>query len=213
MQVTEIVMESQKSKRVKGDMLLAVLARLAEGIGEAAELFMVFAEAGYGASPARIAYVMRQNRVEEARAMRASQEERRVTRRYQLLLSVLKRDQLVEERPGKLGRAFIITRKGIKKLAALRERKNNRLPPVAYHAEKSSAITIVTFDVPERERQKRAWLRAVLKHLEFTMVQKSVWMGKARIPRTLLDDIRRLRLAEFVEVFQITKTGSLPHLT
>jgi CRISPR/Cas system-associated endoribonuclease Cas2 len=198
--------------RAKGDILLSVLTRLAEGAGEVAELFMAFTEAGYGASPGRIAYVMRKNRAVAAHTEEQVRREEEAKRKYRTLLSALKRDGLVEEQDNKKGRFFEITKKGMAKLAALRKRKKNMLPPTHYQRETSDVVTIVTFDVPEKERRKRDWLRAVLKRLEFTPVQKSVWMGKIKIPPALLEDIRRLRLAEFVEIFQITKTGSLRHL-
>lgn len=205
-------MSGSEPRRAKGDILLAVLARLGEGVGEAAELFMAFIEAGYGASPAKVQYMIRESRKAAARAGRDEEEVQGARQKYRTLLSALKRDGLVEERPGKLGRAFAITKKGIEKLAALQRQKKSALPPTGYRAEKSNTVTIITFDVPEHERRKRDWLRAVLKRLEFTPVQKSVWMGKVQIPRAFLDDIRRLRLAAFVEIFQITKTGSLRHL-
>ncbi|MDP3975254.1 MAG: CRISPR-associated endonuclease Cas2 [Candidatus Jorgensenbacteria bacterium] len=205
-------MPAREKRRAKGDILLAVLARIAEGAGDATALFGAFVEAGYGASYGRVGYVARRNRAEVGRIERALQSERETTHKYRILLSALKRDGLIEERPNKLGRAFIITRRGIEKLAALRKRKKNMLPSIAYEPEKSDVVTIVTFDIPERERRKRAWLRAVLKRLEFTLVQKSVWMGKIKIPRSLLDDLRALRLVEFVEIFQVTKTGSLKHV-
>lgn len=46
---------------MKGDILLTVLEKLMEGVGSAAELFAAFIEAGYGASPRRMAYGLRQN--------------------------------------------------------------------------------------------------------------------------------------------------------
>ncbi len=206
-------MPMSEKRRTKGDILLAVLARIAEGVGDAAALFGAFVEAGYGASYGRIQHVAGHNRAEAGRIERTLQSERKTAHRYRILLSALKRDGLIEERPNKLGRVFVITRGGIEKLAALRKRKKNMLPSVSYEVAKGDAISIVTFDVPERERRKRDWLRAVLRRLDFTPVQKSVWMGKVKIPREFLDDLRTLRLVEFVEIFQITKTGSLKHLT
>src|SRR3989338_211709 len=36
---------------------------------------------------------------------------------------------------------------------------------------------IVAFDLPEKHKRERAWLRAELTGLGFTMLQKSVWFG------------------------------------
>ena len=72
---------------------------------------------------------------------------------------------------------------------------------------------IVVFDVPEKERRKRDWLRSVLKRLELKMVQKSVWIGKVKIPKELLDDLFNLKLLDYVEIFEVSKSGSLRQLT
>jgi hypothetical protein len=44
------------------------------------------------------------------------------------------------------------------------------------------------------------------------MVQKSLWLGKVKIPEEFLVDIRKLSLLDYVEIFEITKTGSLKNL-
>src|SRR3990167_838001 len=86
---------------------------------------------------------------------------------------------------------FLLSRSGISKITI-----NNRL-------------IIVIFDIPERERRKRAWLRLALKNIGLKLIQRSVWMGKVKIPKEFLDDIRELHLVNFVEIFEITKSGSL----
>ena len=48
-----------------------------------------------------------------------------------------------------------------------------------------------------------------LKNIGLRLIQQSVWMGKVKIPKEFLDDIRELHLANFVEIFEITKSGSL----
>jgi len=67
----------------------------------------------------------------------------------------------------------------------------------------------VTFDIPEASRGKRAWIREVLKNFEFTMVQQSVWMGKIKIPRAFLDDLKNMGLLDRVVIFEVSKSGNL----
>ena len=74
------------------------------------------------------------------------------------------------------------------------------------------AVIIVSFDVPERERRKRDWLRDALRNLGLRMVHKSVWIGKQKLPREFLADLARLRLTDFIEVFEVGKQGSLRHI-
>ena len=88
------------------------------------------------------------------------------------------------------------------------------MPINSYNDSKSRSknddrLIIVIFDIPERERRKRAWLRLALKNIGLKLIQRSVWMGKVQIPKEFLDDIRELHLVNFVEIFEITKSGSL----
>lgn len=201
-----------KLRRAKGDILLNVLERIAEGVGDFATLFVAIMEAGYGASHHQMERAFaREQASAEARARTAALE-RETRRKYKKLLSSLKKDGLIAEWKGARGNLIRLTRKGIAKLVVLRTRKRKMLPSIAYEAEQADVFTIVAFDVPERERKKRDWLRAALRHSGFTCVQKSVWMGKIKVPRELLEDIRRLHIADFVEIFQITKQGTLKQL-
>ncbi|MDP3974772.1 MAG: CRISPR-associated endonuclease Cas2 [Candidatus Jorgensenbacteria bacterium] len=201
-----------KRQRAKGDILLAVLERIAEGVSDLPLLFIAMVEAGYGASHGHMEYALKSVRADAASAARTAAEERDAKRKYQKLLSALKRDGLVVIGPGVRGNLLRLTEKGRRKLAALWKQKKGKLPAAVYRVERSDAFTIVAFDIPERERRKRNWLREALRNAGFTAVQKSVWMGKVKIPVELLDDIRRLRLADFVEIFQITKRGTLKQI-
>lgn len=87
--------------------------------------------------------------------------------------------------------------------------KNNHLPPFAYNIEKSAQWIIVVFDIPEKIKRKRVWLRAVLKRFGFQMLQKSVWIGRVKLPEKFIHDLHRVRLLSYVEILQITKSGSL----
>ena len=71
---------------------------------------------------------------------------------------------------------------------------------------------IVSFDVPEKEKRKRGWLRSTLKNLGFRMLQKSVWIGKVKIPEAYLEDLKRLRLLSYIEIFAISKRGTIRHI-
>ena len=44
------------------------------------------------------------------------------------------------------------------------------------------------------------------------MIQKSVWIGKVKIPKEFLDDLFKLRLIDYIEIFEISKAGSLKNL-
>ena len=98
------------------------------------------------------------------------------------------------------------------KLKILKKQPIGPLLEKTYEKESSERVTIVIFDIPEKERRKRDWLRAVLKNLGLKMIQKSVWIGKVKIPEALIKDLKRLNLIECVEIFEVSRTGSLEHI-
>lgn len=79
-------------------------------------------------------------------------------------------------------------------------------------AENGPTFIIVAFDIPEREKRKRNWLRQSLCRMGLSMVQKSVWIGRVKLPEDFIESLRHLKLADCVEIFEITKTGTLKHL-
>ncbi len=124
----------------------------------------------------------------------------------------LKLHGLIEETFSKNDKRFLkLTNNGIGKLLELNRRKERigDLPSFLYKKIPSNEILIATFDIPETMRDQRAWFRSVLKNLGFKMVHQSFWMGKVKIPKELPKDLKDLGLIEFIEVFSISKTGSL----
>jgi len=122
------------------------------------------------------------------------------------LIYRLRRDGLIEKKPKRDSRGLLLlTRRGKEWISAI-------LPQKTYAKQEDTTIKIVMFDVPEVQKRKRAWLRRVLRDLDFRMLQKSVWVGKAKIPQDLLHDLHKLDLLDHVEIVAVTKTGSLRHL-
>lgn len=197
---------------MKGDLTLRFLEAISEAATGAVDFFDVFLSVGYGASIGKFEYELAKRARDRERRQLTEEKERRMRERYYNLLSYLRRDNLITENKSGEKRIFYLTQKGKQKIRMLRERKQRQLPEARYAKEPSVAFTIIAFDIPERERRKRNWLRAVLKALEFKMIQKSVWIGKIKVPRELVEDIKRLNLLEAVEIFEISKTGTLRHL-
>ncbi len=186
-----------------------VLDRIAEGACELLiDVPLAILEAGYGASMSRIDYIRSR---EDGTGIYYDEQAARARRRCKQLVYELRKDGLLREDKRKIGK-IALTKRGREKLAKLKRVREARLLRNNYDTEKTDAFTIVIFDVPERERKKRRWLREVLRQIGFSLVQKSVWLGRVKIPKNFLQDIKELRLAEYIEIFQITKTGSLKHL-
>lgn len=131
------------------------------------------------------------------------------------LLNHLKRQGLVESK--KEGRRSIwkITAAGLGKLKLLKQRNLYSKQSTEYEStENEAALKIITYDIPVREgHKKRDWLRAVLANLGFTLLQKSVWVGKRKIPEAFLNDLHERKLLPYVHVFTVAKSGTIKEIT
>jgi DNA-binding PadR family transcriptional regulator len=123
------------------------------------------------------------------------------------LLYKLQKQGLIEKDKKDNKTFWRITIAGKKKLEAL---KNVfYLPKRNYKKEKDEGFNVVIFDIPEKERFKRKWLRSQLISLGFSMLQKSVWIGKNKLPKEFLNDLNYLGLIDFIQIFKISKTGTI----
>lgn len=103
-----------------------------------------------------------------------------------------------------------ITSAGKEKLESLIAQKRQR--PKNYSVIKSPNILIVGFDIPEKIRKKRAWLRSALKNMGFQMIQKSVWMAKVSLPEDFISDLRTAQIFPYVQIFSINKSGTIQNI-
>lgn len=196
---------------MKGNLTLKILQTLKEMSFEGADLCEAILVAGYGASGSKIRKV-----ADDLREKRSVKDtlftEKRYRRNYQKLVSKLKTQGLlkVEDRGGQ--DFFFITSTGRSKLAVLESEAHRRMPEVSYELASGSHPIIISFDIPEKQKRKREWLREVLKRLGLKMVQKSVWIGVGRVPKQFLEDLEKLNLLECVEIFEVGKTGTLRHV-
>ena len=194
---------------MKGEITLKFLEEIKDFVDSGADLFEVFLRAGYGASAGKLRYEFSKAQKER----RQRQELVQYRKRYARFLYRLRQDGLIKGKEQKSGKLVTLTPKGRKKLMALKERYAGRLPEVsAYDKNESDKFIIVVFDIPERERKKRDWLRSALKNIGLKLVQKSVWMGKVKVSKDFIDDLSELKLIDYVEIFEISKTGSLRHV-
>ncbi|MBI3458993.1 hypothetical protein HY061_01895 [Candidatus Azambacteria bacterium] len=145
----------------------------------------------------------RQSQREKERFKREDQIESR--RRLKIYISKLKGDGLIEQtRENKI----LLTSKGLEKLQRIKFRPCNQ----EFEIEKSSRIIIFSFDIPEKYRKQRNWLREVLKFLNFELVHQSTWVGKIRIPEELLEKLEEMRILKYIKIFEVTKIGTLKEL-
>jgi len=190
---------------MRGDIILKILEGVKDLLVDGVDTVEAILNAGYGASHFKI-----EKELKKIRQDKYEREEKSKNRqKFHNILSKLKKDNLIknEEKEGK--KFFIITKKGLEKIKQLKRIKEKSMPSKKYHKEKTGKAIIIIFDIPENKRKKRDWIREVLKNMDFEMVQKSVWIGKVKIPKEFLDDLKMLELLDFVKIFEVSKTGNL----
>ncbi|MDE2099841.1 MAG: hypothetical protein KGL39_21490 [Patescibacteria group bacterium] len=183
----------------------ALLEIVSGGVIDIGVLTLAILNAGYGASSRKI-------ELEEIRMYEFIDRPSKLNcfelrRKYNLssYISQLKRQGLIERK----GRLISITKRGLNKLSDLKRTKVKFPSFTKYPKKKAKFWTIVAFDVPEKERSKRSWLRGVLVSLGFVSVQKSFYIGKIGIPEDFIKDLHKLNLLPYVEILGITKKGTL----
>ncbi|QQG42603.1 MAG: hypothetical protein HYW15_00020 [Candidatus Giovannonibacteria bacterium] len=77
------------------------------------------------------------------------------------------------------------------------------LPP------EDGVIRLIIFDIPERDRKKRLWLRIELASYGYEMLQKSVWLGRRPMPQVFFEALEALGLRGFVHIVSIGRAGTL----
>lgn len=201
---------------MRGDITLKILemvGRTAVGLSDVVEAML---SAGYGASSGKLRREIGRIEAERERGQTARQREAQLKHRYQSMLSRLKAQGLIIESGSRLagqekvGTILKLTSKGRGLLDRMKKsKKENLLPEKNYSSKGGGVFTIVAFDVPEKYHSRRDWLRACLANMGLKMIQRSVWLGKVKIPKDFIEDLKKLDLLEAVEIFEISKSGTL----
>lgn len=87
----------------------------------------------------------------------------------------------------------------------MKERVAKQLPShCRWNTEKAARTKnmIIVFDIPEKLRGKRAWLREELSRLGFIMLQKSVWLGPSLLPKEFIQHVQNLNLLRYLKFFR-----------
>lgn len=116
------------------------------------------------------------------------------------VLAQLKAQGLVQSAPKRGRRYWRPTPAG---RAALAERQ--RYPATRPDGQKR----LVCFDIPERDRAKRRWLRGELIASGYRQLQKSVWIGTTPLPQELIEALDTLGLHGRVHLLRVESEGTL----
>ncbi len=60
---------------------------------------------------------------------------------------------------------------------------------------------IIIFDIPEKKRRYRDWLRIELVNFGFEQIQKSVWFGPS-LPKNFVEYLNEINLLEYIRFFK-----------
>ena len=188
-------------KTPRNGRMTAVLDRLALGVAD----FSVLCEA-FVTTPHPTMGKLERKKREIRRRDAALAIERGKRAAFSSYLSRLRRDGLIVKKDS----GWHILPQGLKRLIALRK---NTLPDPDYHDEEKRngdvTAVIITFDIPEKERRKRHWLRSALKNIGCAMLHRSVWTGSGAVPEGFVNDLDRLGMTGYVHILSITKHGTL----
>ncbi len=124
-------------------------------------------------------------------------------------LSHLRAQGFVSKQKIKGATSWKITGEGLQKVRKAREKASSAESLARFRDMSSDSTKIVTFDVPERDRKKRAWLRSTLASMGFSMLHKSVWMGRKKMPEEFFFELHCQKILRYVHVFAVTKSGTL----
>jgi len=70
-------------------------------------------------------------------------------------------------------------------------------------SEKSPINTILSFDIPEKNRKVRNWLRNQIKIFGYKMLQQSLWIGSGPLPLPFMKRLENLNIRKNVKTFRI----------
>jgi len=125
----------------------------------------------------------RRDRIKQERTLRAT-------------LSRLKKTGLIKDDD----HLWQLTVAGLRKITSYRSGKKRTLPPT------TERQMIIAFDIPEDKRRNRHWLRVELVSLGFEMLQKSVWLGPAPLPKEFLDQLKNMGILTCLKFFEVKKS-------
>lgn len=121
-------------------------------------------------------------------------EAERARRRMRQAVYRLKRQGLIEERRVERQRAFRLTSLGECLLKQAKERLPSLLP--------EGLQTIVSFDIPEREKSTRQAFRLYLRRLGFQRIHLSVWASELDWSEQLARQLIEYKIEDWVVVMQ-----------
>lgn len=125
--------------------------------------------------------------------------DRKFDNTLRVTLSRLKKKGLVNNIKGR----WSISEEG-KEFLALREKGMRKFSPIRKTSRDTKKELIIVFDIPEKKRWYRDWLRSELIAFGFEPIQKSVWFGPA-LPKEFIEYLDQVKLLKNIRFFKVSK--------
>lgn len=119
---------------------------------------------------------------------------------FSVILSQLRKEGFIARMNSRKKAKWRITPKGLEYLRRARISAKNY---------EDGIMRIVSFDIPEKYRKKRRWIREELFGLGYHPLQKSVWVGFSPLPENFFEDLDLLSLKEHIHIFSVGKKGTI----
>ncbi|HRY62827.1 MAG TPA: hypothetical protein P5056_03610 [Candidatus Paceibacterota bacterium] len=127
-------------------------------------------------------------------------------------LNYLKNGGFIKKEKTKNGILWSITSAGVEKLNKIHKRSLNSKSNIDYAKKIGDNLIIIAFDIPEKLSRNRYWLRGALKYFDFEMIQKSVWVGRCKLPEQFIRDLKNREILNCVDIFEVGNKGTLHRL-
>ena len=186
----------------RGELTKRILEHLMDASSDIVYLFAAIVASPYGASRKQIEKKMWELRGENSKSKANLEKMKQRQQNFYSMIYKLQREGFIKKTKDRKLLVTVLGKEKYKKIL-------NRLPRRHYKIQRDNSLKVIIFDIPEKEKYKRFWLRDQLREMGFKMLQKSVWIGRRKLPSKFMEDIRDLKLLPYVEIFSVTKTGSV----
>jgi len=139
-----------------------------------------------------------------------AEQQKKERQKFYNLLSRLQKQGFIKKRKSDHKKTLWgLTSNGLKYLKILKRDKKFLFSLKPQTEGKKDYLKVIVFDIPEIQKKKRNWLRNTLANFNFSMLQKSVWMGDSQLPEDFFRSLKELNLLPYIHIFAVSKEGSL----
>jgi len=144
-----------------------------------------------------------------------AEEKQREQERFYNLLSYLQRQGFISKynKHDRRENRWRLTKNGREKLKVFEintKKTGGNLKPIKLKKSPvEDHLKIVVFDIPERKRAYRSWIRQTLRNCNYRMLQQSVWIGKVKLPKEFIQSLKRYGFLKCVHIFSVANRGTL----